>query len=245
MISVIASGFTLGMLGSLHCVGMCGPIALALPVHRQEPLNKVLSILSYNLGRVATYSFLGFIFGTIGASLFIDKYQQAFSIILGVLILLGILVPKIFSFLTHNPAYLSFQESIKRRLSFLFQQDKNVSTFFLIGILNGFLPCGLVYMAIAGALVSCSTINGVLFMAMFGVATIPAMYAVSYFGSFATSSLRSKINKAVPVLVGLMAVLLILRGLNLGIPYISPQLKETQSGFDEKCCRVTDSVNVE
>lgn len=224
------------MLGSFHCIGMCGPIALALPIHHQDSLTRVFSILSYNFGRIVTYSFLGLIFGLLGASIFIGKYQQVLSIAIGVLILIVLIVPRIFSFVSENSLLVKFQTLIQRKLSVLFQQEKKMSTLFFIGILNGFLPCGLVYMALAGALVSGSTINGVLFMSMFGFATVPIMFAVSYFGNFVTVSFRSQIRKAVPLVIGLMAVLLILRGLNLGIPYISPQIEQTEEGLSEGEC---------
>lgn len=236
MITAITSGFVVGMLGSFHCIGMCGPIALALPIHHQDSLTRVFSILSYNFGRIVTYSFLGLIFGLLGASIFIGKYQQVLSIAIGVLILIVLIVPRIFSFVSENSLLVKFQTLIQRKLSVLFQQEKKMSTLFFIGILNGFLPCGLVYMALAGALVSGSTINGVLFMSMFGFATVPIMFAVSYFGNFVTVSFRSQIRKAVPLVIGLMAVLLILRGLNLGIPYISPQIEQTEEGLSEGEC---------
>jgi sulfite exporter TauE/SafE len=215
---------------------MCGPIALALPIHHQDSLTRVFSILSYNFGRIVTYSFLGLIFGLLGASIFIGKYQQVLSIAIGVLILIVLIVPRMFSFVSENSLLVKFQTLIQRKLSVLFQQEKKMSTLFFIGVLNGFLPCGLVYMALAGALVSGSTVNGVLFMSMFGFATVPIMFAVSYFGNFVSVSFRSQIRKAVPFVIGLMAVLLILRGLNLGIPYLSPQIEQTEEGLSEGEC---------
>ncbi len=224
------------MLGSFHCIGMCGPIALALPIHHQDSLTRVFSILSYNFGRIVTYSFLGLIFGLLGASIFIGKYQQVLSITIGILILTALIIPRVFSFVSENSFLVKFQTFIQRRLSALFQQERKMSTLFFIGILNGFLPCGLVYMALAGALVSGSTVNGVLFMSMFGFATVPVMFAVSYFGNFISISLRTQIRKVVPFIIGLMAILLILRGLNLGIPYISPQIEQTEEGSSEGEC---------
>lgn len=224
------------MLGSFHCIGMCGPIALALPIHHQDSLTRVFSILSYNFGRIVTYSFLGLVFGLLGASIFIGKYQQVLSITIGILILTALIIPRVFSFVSENSFLVKFQTFIQRRLSALFQQERKMSTLFFIGILNGFLPCGLVYMALAGALVSGSTVNGVLFMSMFGFATVPVMFAVSYFGNFISISLRTQIRKVVPFIIGLMAILLILRGLNLGIPYISPQIEQTEEGSSEGEC---------
>ena len=104
---------------------------------------------------------------------------------------------------------------------------------FLIGLLNGLLPCGLVYMAVAGALATGNIIYSSLFMACFGLGTLPAMLAMSFAGNFITLSSRNTIKKLVPYIVGIMGILLILRGLNLDIPYISPALAAT--GTVEHC----------
>lgn len=235
MIFALTSGFLIGIMGSFHCMGMCGPIALALPIHHFNNYKKILYILVYNFGRVLTYAFLGALFGLIGKSLFIGKYQQIFSITIGVLILLGVLVPKIFEKL--NIKQLStYSTYIRKRLSALFKQEKSASVFFLIGIFNGLLPCGLVYFALASALISGGLWNSVGFMFMFGVATIPMMFAIAFFGNFISQKIRLQINKLVPYFIGIMAILLILRGLNLGIPYISPTLEQTETGTDAACC---------
>jgi sulfite exporter TauE/SafE len=233
--AVISAGFLIGLLGSFHCVGMCGPIALSLPVHQHTSVRKIISILSYNIGRVFTYSILGLLFGVIGQSLFIGKYQQIISIVLGSLILIGLILPKVFSFIGQNTMLQKFQSFIQQNISKLFKQDKNYSTLFLIGLLNGLLPCGLVYMAISGALIAGNVFNSVLFMLFFGLATIPIMFSVAYFGNYISTKFRSKIRSAVPLIIGCMAVLLIVRGLNLGIPYISPEIKQTATGT-QSCC---------
>lgn len=232
----IAAGFMVGLLGSFHCIGMCGPIALALPVHRLGPAHKFFSVLAYNLGRMATYALLGLLFGSIGATLFIGRYQQVFSVAMGVIILLVLILPRLLNGIQGHPWIRKYQGAVQEQLAKLFQGEKHLATLFLIGVLNGLLPCGLVYMAIAGALVAGSLPNSVVFMTAFGLATLPVMLSVTYLGQFISLQLRRQIRRLVPVVIGLMAVLLILRGLNLGIPYISPALEQTRSGTDADCC---------
>jgi len=231
--SLLIAGFTIGIVGSFHCVGMCGPIALSLPVHDVASWKKILFITLYNLGRIFAYAFLGAIFGLVGLQFFIGGYQQILSISLGVLILFFLIFS---SFSSQNiPIVNGFTNTIKKMLGNLLRNDKKFYTYIFIGFLNGFLPCGLVYVAIAGAVASGSILNSALFMAAFGLGTFPIMFAVTVLGKFISLQLRNKMRRAVPVFIGAMAVLLILRGLNLGIPYISPEMKATPTGT-ESCC---------
>lgn len=229
----IAAGFFMGLLGSFHCVGMCGPIALALPVGNAGKWKRLWYILLYNFGRAVTYAFLGALFGIVGAQFFIGGYQQLLSIVLGVLILVFLFFAK---YLPSNTGFLNkYTQKLKQALSALFKSEKQFYTFFLIGILNGFLPCGLVYMAIAGAIATGSIIHSATFMAVFGLGTLPIMFAVTVLGKYISVQWRNKMRKMVPVFIGIMAVLLIVRGLNLGIPYLSPEMKATPNGT-ESCC---------
>jgi len=231
----LTSGFLFGLMGSFHCVGMCGPIALSLPVHRFPVLKKILYILLYNLGRVLTYSSLGLLFGLIGKGFFIGRYQQVFSVVVGVLMLVAVAVPKLFE--KANNRYIDrFNIWIRDKLSMLFKRKKNWSVYFLIGIFNGLLPCGLVYFAIASAVTMNNLQNTVAFMFMFGVATIPMMFAIAFLGNFVSIKFRQTINKLMPFFVAIMAVLFILRGLNLGIPYLSPKIEHTEYGTEQSCC---------
>lgn len=220
------SAITLGLLGSFHCVGMCGPIALALPIGQTNTFDRILSVLIYNSGRILTYSIFGLIFGSIGQTFSIFGYQQLLSISLGVLILLGLILPEnIVSKFSQSAAIYSFFNKLKSKLSSLFLK-KGKKSLFVIGVLNGLLPCGLVYMAIAGAIASGDLFNGALFMAVFGLGTAPIMIALPLAGNYFSLSFRNSIRKTVPLMIGFMAVLLILRGLNLGIPYVSPKAEK-------------------
>jgi len=235
MLTIIISALSLGLLGSFHCAGMCGPIALALPVHHLSTWAKVKGILFYNFGRIVTYSIFGAMFGLLGKSFVIAGFQQITSITLGALILIIILLPEfIYSkFKITSPIYTSIGK-LKGKLGILFKKN-NLSSLFFIGILNGLLPCGLVYLGIAGAIATGESLSGAIFMASFGLGTAPAMLALAFFSSNIKLSFRNKINKAMPYFISVMAILLILRGMNLGIPYVSPQLSSTKAECN-KCC---------
>jgi sulfite exporter TauE/SafE len=232
---LIIAAISLGLLGSFHCIGMCGPIALALPVHQYSPLKKYLGIFLYNLGRVVTYTFLGVVFGLLGQSFFLGGFQQILSIAIGVLLLLSVILTNVKALNTTKGLgfIYSFINSVKLQLGSLFNK-KGLHFLFFIGLLNGLLPCGLVYLGIAGAIATGHYIKGAEFMFYFGVGTVPVMYAVAFLGQFITLKYRNHIRQAMPYVVSVMAVLLIVRGLNLGIPYLSPQFeKETHK---VSCC---------
>lgn len=229
------AALSLGFLGSFHCVGMCGPIALALPVRSSNKLVRMGGALIYNSGRTFTYAIFGGMFGLLGKGFVIGGYQQALSIALGVIILVGLLMPKswtsIFSML---PIVNPFVSKLKSALGYLFSLG-SLPSLFSIGMLNGLLPCGLVYMAVAGAIATGDMWRGSLFMAVFGWGTVPAMMLVTMAVGAFNLQWRSRIRQAVPVFVGLMACVLILRGLNLGIPYLSPELSKTDC-TKQTCC---------
>lgn len=223
--NLIIPAITLGFLGSFHCIGMCGPIALSLPINNTSLFHKVSHLLFYNFGRTITYSLLGLVFGLIGQTFNLFGFQQYLSIVIGLLILFSIFFTS--GFAAKHKLTASIYKSmngIKQALSKLFQRKGWLSVF-SIGLLNGLLPCGLVYMGIAGALASGSYANGALFMLLFGLATIPVMLSLSFFGNMISISFKNSIRSLTPYVLSVMAVLLILRGLNLGIPYVSPKIQ--------------------
>ncbi|MCU0359213.1 MAG: sulfite exporter TauE/SafE family protein [Bacteroidia bacterium] len=223
------AAITLGLLGSFHCLGMCGPIALALPIHQQNSLQKFFSVLLYNVGRALTYGVFGVFFGLLGQGFFVGGFQQALSVGIGALILISVLYSMLFSKgLFKVNTINGFVFKLKSKFAELFRL-KSTSAIFLIGLLNGLLPCGLVYIAIAGATATGNYLNGALFMFAFGLGTIPMMLSVSLFGQFIQLKYRNILRKAVPVFVSVMAILMILRGLNLGIPYVSPKIVEKKN----------------
>jgi len=237
--SFFLAALSLGFLGSFHCLGMCGPIALSLPVHHAGTFKKIILILTYNFGRILTYSTFGLIAGSIGQSVALAGYQQILSITIGALLLLSVFVPAtIQSKIKITSIAFNFFNRVKNELSKLFLKKGNGSLF-LIGLLNGLLPCGLVYMGIAGAIATGSAVQGAGFMALFGLGTVPLMFSLPIAGSFITVNTRNAIRKTVPVMITLTALLLILRGLNLGIPYVSPKI---QSQTGDMSCHIEKSV---
>jgi sulfite exporter TauE/SafE len=226
--SLFIAAFIMGSIGSIHCIGMCGPLALSLPVITKNHTSRFISTLIYNLGRVVTYSFIGAIFGLIGMSFALFGYQQLLSIILGVIILAFFVIPKQYYIIKNNNAVTRLFEKTRSFLGNLFNR-KNYHSVFLIGLLNGLLPCGLVYMAIAGAVSTASVIKSSLFMAFFGFGTIPVMWSIAFFGSALNMKIRLKIKKLYPYVMFLMAILLIVRGLGLEIPFMSPVINQAHS----------------
>ncbi len=217
---VFVSGFSIGVLGSFHCVGMCGPLALSLPINNLSSVRKFFSISLYNLGRAISYTSMGIVFGIIGQSFSFFKIQQWLSIIAGVTILLVFAINK-----WGNPTTNSwnrFSQSLKIKLGTYLKSEKATITYLTIGILNGFLPCGLVYLALATSLATGSILYSGLLMFAFGLGTLPVMALTMFFGKFISQNIRGKLNSMMPYFIMLVAVLLIVRGLNLGIPYVSP-----------------------
>ena len=223
MLQLILSAFTLGILGSFHCVGMCGPIAMALPLKEESDWGKFSGAMLYNSGRITTYTFFGLAFGLIGRSFSIFGYQQWVSIGLGVSILIVLLLPKKITAQFGQNSITAFFAKIRSSLGKLFAK-KNHASLYSIGLLNGLLPCGLVYMAAALAIATGAVGKGMMFMAFFGLGTLPMMWGMAFFGTFVRISLRQKIRKAYPYFMTIIALLLILRGLGLGIPYVSPRI---------------------
>lgn len=224
----VFAGFILGFFGSLHCLGMCGPIALAIPHTNYGKLTLLTDNILYNTGRIVTYSFLGALAGTIGTGIKLAGFQETVSLVMGIILLLYIFIPKKAktSFLK-----LPFIENISSFFNDLFQKflvSPKKSSLFIIGILNGFLPCGLVYVALGTSLAgTADTLKGAAFMALFGIGTSPMMAFAYSVKNFITVELKRKLNRLIPVAIGVLAIILILRGLSLGIRYISPSLPDT------------------
>lgn len=219
---MLYSAFIFGLISSLHCIGMCGPIALMLPVDRNNPAKKTTQIITYHLGRLTAYGTIGLIFGLLGKGFFLAGIQQQLSIFIGIAMIIIVLVPeKIFAKYNFSKPVFKLISKIKTTLGRQFK-NKSYKSLYTIGLLNGFLPCGMVYVALFGAIAMQSASYGVLYMILFGLGTVPLMSSVVYLNSFLTVSFRNKIQKAIPYVAILIGILFILRGLGLGIPYVSP-----------------------
>lgn len=214
------TAFVLGLVGSLHCAGMCGPLALALPGAGASPARFAAGRLAYNLGRIVTYCAIGLVFGLFGKTLLLAGIQRWVSISLGVILIAGLFASRKLA-LWKPVTWLV--NNLKARMSQLLRQRSLVSVG-LLGLLNGLLPCGLVYVAAAGATATGTILNGAIYMAAFGAGTLPMMLAIGLGGKLAPISWRLKLRGAIPISVFLLGTLLILRGMALGIPYLSPNL---------------------
>jgi sulfite exporter TauE/SafE len=220
----LLTAFSIGLFGSLHCVGMCGPLALALPIGTGATTTFIAGRALYNLGRVLTYAFMGVLAGLIGQKIVFYGFQQTVSIAAGALMIGAYAFPALIG---RHLARLSFLDAIASHVQAAFSRliaQRSVLTMFLIGLVNGLLPCGLVYVALAGSAMTGDPVQGGMFAALFGLGTFPMMFVVSVLGRKIAPSVRQRIAKAVPVFMVLLGILFILRGLNLGIPMISPRL---------------------
>ena len=212
------TAITMGLVGSLHCVGMCGPIALALPYSGSSRLGMVWSVLNYNFGRIVTYALLGLIIGLLGQGLVFAGLQSYFSLALGIIFLIA----AIFSInlegkLLQLEWLRTLNNWVKIKLSKVLGNGRPANLFY-IGMLNGLLPCGLVYMAIAGAVTTGSLFNSSIYMALFGFGTLPLMLLTAISGQFISLSWRRQLRKLMPVLLAAFAILFIMRGLNFNVP---------------------------
>lgn len=212
------TAFTLGLVGSTHCLGMCGPIALAIPMSTSQRLLLVFQALKYNLGRVLTYALLGAVFGLLGMGVALAGWQKGFSIAIGILLLFAAFFSLNWeSRLANSSPLAGFFHFIKKQIGKLLYNNSNQSHL-LIGIFNGFLPCGMVYLAIAGAISTGSVLNGMLFMALFGLGTMPLMLGLMLLGNTVKPSFKKILRSFAPFIMVAFALLLIARGLNVNLP---------------------------
>lgn len=211
-----------GLISSFHCIGMCGPIAMMLPVDHKNPTKKVLQIMLYHLGRLTAYGMLGLFFGILGKGLFLAGLQQQLSIAVGILMIVFVIVPEktLAKYNFSKPVYKLISK-VKSHLGAQFKR-KSADAFFTIGLLNGFLPCGMVYAALFGAIAMQNELLGVAYMVLFGIGTIPMMSAVVLISNFITVPIRNRIQRLIPIFVIVIGSLFIMRGMGLDIPYISP-----------------------
>ena len=219
---MLYSAFIFGLISSFHCIGMCGPIAMMLPVDRTNETKKVTQIITYHIGKLTAYGILGLVFGLLGRSFYLAGMQQQLSIIVGILMILVAVIPeKIFAKYNFSKPVYSVINKVKSSLGQQFK-NKSYKSLFTIGLLNGFLPCGMVYVALFGAIAMQNVTLGIGYMLLFGIGTIPMMVAVIYASGLISFSFRGTIQKAIPLVAVIIGMLFIVRGLGLDIPYLSP-----------------------
>jgi hypothetical protein len=236
---MITAALAMGFLGSLHCVGMCGPIALAMPYGRFKTTKSIIARILYQLGRLSTYALLGLALGMMGLSIKMFGGQQYLSIALGTTLILAVLTPILFRRLKHKLLTTRFNNWVKNSLGKTIKIDSYLA-FWFTGMLNGLLPCGLVWLALATALALSNGFESAVFMFFFGLGTVPALLGVLGTFQWLRSRISFSFNRISNIVALAIAVLLIVRGLNMG-NYFSPYFDYDEAkrtiiticGFDE------------
>lgn len=236
------TALVLGLAGSFHCIGMCGPIAFVIPVDRTSKTTLFFQIFLYHFGRLLSYSIIGLLFGFIGKGLYMAGFQQRLSILMGAIMIALVIIPiSIFNKFNFSKPLYKIIGKVKQKLG-IYLNKKSNKAIFSIGFFNGFLPCGLVYMALIGSVSTGNILQGALYMVLFGMGTIPLMTAAVLLGNFVNLAIRTKIQKVIPVLVVIIGLLFILRGLGLGIPYVSPSDAKLQISNNPADCVTIEKI---
>lgn len=245
--AVLIAGLVLGLTSNFHCLGMCGPIALMIPLDRSSNAKVAGGLFQYHLGRIAVYAVLGFAFGAIGLTMRFIGWLQWLSIISGAILIVY--------------AWWKYRGKSSETSLFggrLFKLLQKIRTWalnsnspfklFILGTVNGLLPCGMVYVALVNAVLADSYLTSGLAMTLFGVGTMPILLAVSIFGNKMKSFKSVRWSKIAPYMITIVGLLIMLRGMNLGIKFISPKIsmieKVTEQGQKEEvqemsCCHST------
>ncbi|MFM6934372.1 MAG: sulfite exporter TauE/SafE family protein [Flavobacteriales bacterium] len=243
MTTFLLFGFLIGIASNFHCIGMCGPLAFALPIDRSSTLKSIISVLKYNLGRLFSYSFLGMIVGLFGFSLQLFSTLQWLSIVSGIIIVLMAWSNQVESW----PLLGIWTKKMSSFIQVIFKKTKELPLAyrsFSFGIANGLLPCGMIYLGLSNALGSGSLSNAILSMSAFGIGTLPAMF---FMPLLAHSRWKIQLSKRfISILLTIIGLLTIVRGMNLGIPYLSPKvnttLTQTHQAPSMECCQ--DSCDI-
>lgn len=210
----------LGLVSSLHCLGMCGPLLSMFPWYKADKFN-IQSPLLHHGGRILAYAIIGVIGGIIGKSFVFIGMQQWLSVIAGLSILLILL----------------FKSKLNSSLGFILKPIQKIHSVksiqvstkqFLLGVLNGFLPCGMVYIALGASISGGSIEKSIAYMVFFGLGTLPALLGFSLIQNWIGNKWRLSFKKVSNGILVLMALIFLMRGMNLGIPYLSPKF-DTQS----------------
>jgi len=232
MMSNFLVGFLLGLAGSLHCIGMCGPLVMLFPLNGTSKVLGLINSLVYQLGRVLVYVLLGLLFGAVFQIVDLKYFERYFSIGIGMLFF-ALWVREVSN--KTESTQNSFQSIILNLFGKVLQL-KSVFGMFLGGMMNGLLPCGLVYGALLAAFGTGTTQGSMIFMLGFGLATIPSMILLSFFKNAISIKFRQKLSKMLPWWLLILGIWFILRGLNLGIPFISPKFTGIRGG-QQSCCK--------
>lgn len=218
----IIPALVIGLGGSLHCVSMCGPLMFTA-LYKEKQQSPVIHWILYHVGRISVYALWGAIFGSIGASVKWFGVQQNISLSIGIGIIAILIIRKLYPSYESKIGEIALLKRTRNKLiPYISRQSKSASL--VSGTLNGLLPCGLVYMALAGATAVQSPIHGTIFMILFGIGTLPLLVSVLLIGNNLSFPIKKYLTQWYPAIIGLMAIMLIIRGLNLGNMF-SPSLR--------------------
>lgn len=233
----ILIGFIIGLQATLHCVGMCGPLALAAPIDRSQKKRALWGSLTYNLGRISSYTYLGFLLGLLGIGSTWIYTMQVLSILSGLFFLATAIFGSMESWLGIRQLTSKIGQFNARLFPAIKKMPRALRPY-LFGVLNGLLPCGMVYLALIYALSCANLVDSVLSMFFFGLGTLPVMFFIPLIGQQRFYQVFPRPTQK--IILGIIGLLLILRGLNLGIPFLSPSMEKPQNHSQPKveCCEV-------
>jgi sulfite exporter TauE/SafE len=231
MLEFLLSGLFLGLASSIHCAGMCGPLVLSMPFYGSEGRLSWRSVFEYHIGKTLMYAFLGALFGVFGMGIRISGFQQIFSIVFGVFLLIVLFGPKL------HPQIGQLIQRVEMGYHVLVSKVVKFGSggaFLVLGLTNGIIPCGMVYVALGASVLAYSVSYGALFMILFGLGTLPVLTSIIAGRSLIKKKFSTSFVQIKNLTLLILALLFILRGMNLGIPYLSPQI-----GADDKleCCK--------
>ncbi|WP_158826763.1 sulfite exporter TauE/SafE family protein [Mucilaginibacter lacusdianchii] len=219
--------FFIGLFGSVHCIGMCGPLAFAVPVNGGGTWLLVWDKLVYNMGRTISYTFLGLLIGLIGKQLWLAGLQQWVSILSGILIIAAAATRLFKLSVGKGQMAAKLLAPFNRLLGYALTRR---SGHLIVGMLNGFLPCGFVYLALVGAVNTTSAVSAAQYMFWFGTGTLPLMLVATVSSGFAGPVLRRKFNYVIPYFMLCLGLWFVLRG--LGVTYL-----HSSFGIEQGVCR--------
>ncbi len=222
----------MGFTGSLHCAGMCGPIVWIIPFQAFRGLKKGIALGLYHLGRISVYALFAAVLHSF-RDLFDPKIQQYISLTLGALLLVG----GVLTFIPNHVARvkLPWAELVKKQLGHVMGRP-GLPMIGLAGVLNGLLPCGLVYMALSTSLAAATVPQAMALMYAFGAGTLPMLLSITLLKSRLSFLHTTHVRKLVPIVMFAFGSLFMLRGMNLGIPYLSPKVTAEAHGDIRNDC---------
>lgn len=214
------SAFLIGLAGSVHCVGMCGPLALAIPgASKDKGFTFFLRTIAYQISRISGYGVLGLIVGFFSQGMQFTGVQPYFSLLSGILLLfLGFfgIIPEVNAF-SKYPIIQHFQVKINRIIGTV-MTNEHFSTPFVLGFLNAMLPCGMIYIALGTGLSSGNMSEAALYLISFGLGTLPLMFMVSLSGQLLSLQMRRSWQKTIPIIFMISGIILIYKGMNIALP---------------------------